>query len=201
MTAPGRQESSPGRTLRIVQKFAASAVCLLAFTNLPARAQQTQPSSTAGFEGQQVSSVEIAARPDVNLDEIRRLIQQHAGTTFSGDAMRESVAALQQTKLFTEVQVSLEPEQDGLRVLFILQPADYIGVLEFQGTGTRFPYTELLQAANIPEQSPYVPELSAQGQKGLLDYFHTRGFFAAEVTPEIHRDANHRIVNLVFHCG
>ncbi len=136
----------------------------------------------------------------MNLDEIRRLIQQHAGTTFSGDAMRESVAALQQTKLFTEVQVSLEPEQDGLRVLFILQPADYIGVLEFQGTGTRFPYTELLQAANIPEQSPYVPELSAQGQKGLLDYFHTRGFFAAEVTPEIHRDANHRIVNLVFHC-
>lgn len=200
MTALGRQDSSPGRCLRIAQKFAASAVCLFAFTNLPASAQQAQPSSTAGFEGQQVSSVEIAARPDVNLDEMRRLIQQHAGTTFSGDAMRESVVALQQTKLFTEVQVSLEPEQDGLRVLFILQPADYIGVLEFQGTGTRFPYTELLQAANIPEQSAFVPELSAQGQKGLLDYFHTRGFFAAEVTPEIHRDANHRIVNLIFHC-
>lgn len=184
---------------RCVRKLAAVFICLFSFMCGPAWAQQTQPVA-AGFEGQQVASVEIAAGPDINLEEMRKLIKQQAGTNFSSDAMRESVAALQQTHLFTEVQVSLEPEQNGLRVLFILQPADYIGVVEFPGTGTRFPYTELLQAANIPEQSPYVPELGAQGQKGLLDYFHSRGFFAAEVTPQIHRDATHRIVNLAFDC-
>ncbi len=170
------------------------------FINASLSAQQTQPSSTAGFDGQPVSSVEIAVRPNVNVDELRRLIKQQAGKPFSTDAMHESVEALQQTKLFTQVQVSLEPEQDGLRVLFILQPADYVGMIDFQGTGTRFPYTELLQAVNIPEQSPYVPELTAQGQKGLIDYLHSRGFYAAEVTPETRRDENHRIVNLIFHC-
>ena len=166
----------------------------------PLWAQQTQPNVTSGFDGQMVSRVDIAARPDVNLDELRRLIKQEAGKPFSTEAMHESVKALQDTKLFTQVQVSLEPEQDGLRVFFILQPADYIGMIDFQGTGTRFPYTELLQAVNIPEQSPYVPDLAAQGRKGLLGYFHARGFFAAEVEPEARRDENHRIVNLIFRC-
>ena len=169
------------------------------FISAPLGAQQTQP-TTAGFEGQQVSSVEIAVRPDVNVQDLRRLIKQQAAKPFSTEAMHQSVEALQQTKLFTQVQVSLEPEQDGLRVLFILQPADYVGMIDFQGTGTRFPYTELLQAVNIPEQSPYVPELAAQGQKGLLEYLHSRGFYAAEVTPEARRDENHRIVNLIFRC-
>jgi outer membrane protein insertion porin family len=173
---------------------------ILSFASAPLSAQQSQPSGTAGFEGQQVSSVEIAVRTNVNVDELRRLIKQEAGKPFSTEAMHVSVEALQQTKLFTQVQVSLEPEQEGLRVLFILQPADYVGMIDFQGTGTRFPYTELLQAANIPEQSPYFPELAAQGQKGLIAYFRTRGFFAAEVSPEIRRDENHRIVNLIFHC-
>ena len=130
-----------------------------------------------GFEGQQVSSVEIAARPDVNLDEMRRLIKQQAAKPFSAEAMHESVAALQQTHLFTQVQVSLEPEQDGLRVLFILQPADYIGMIDFQGTGTRFPYTELLQAANIPEQSPYVPDLGSARPERACSIISTRAAF------------------------
>ena len=51
--------------------------------------------------------------------------------------------------------MSLVPEETGLRVLFILQPAFYVGVLEFPGTGHRFPYTALMQATDIPEQSPY----------------------------------------------
>ena len=189
-----KSNSAPGR-------FAAILLLLVfALDCAPLWAQQTQPNVTSGFDGQPVSRVDIAARPDVNLDELRRLIKQEAGKPFSTEAMHESVAALQDTKLFTQVQVSLEPEQDGLRVLFILQPADYIGMIDFQGTGTRFPYTELLQAVNIPEQSPYVPDLAAQGQKGLLDYLHARGFFAAEVESEAHRDGNHRIVNLIFRC-
>ncbi len=163
-------------------------------------AQQMQTETYAGFEGQPVSSVEIAVRPDVNVDAMRALIQQEPGKPFSTQAMRASVAALQQTRLFTEVQVNLEPQQNGLRVLFILQPADYVGVIQFPGTGTKFAYTELLQAVNIQEQEPYVPELQARGQKGLADFLHTRGYFAASVTPEIQRDASHRIVSLIFHC-
>lgn len=148
-----------------------------------------------------MSSVEIAVRPEVKVDSMRALIQQQPGKPFSTEAMRSSVAALQQTHLFTQVQVSLEPERNGLRVLFILQPADYVGVIQFPGTGTTFAYTELLQAVNIQEQEPYVPELEARGQQGLIDFLRTRGYFAARVTPEIQRDESHHIVNLVFHCA
>jgi outer membrane protein insertion porin family len=163
-------------------------------------AQNAQPTSYAGFDGQQVSSVDVAVRPGVDPEAIGQLIKIQVGKPFSTEAMRESVQALQRTNSFSQVQVSLQPEQAGLNVLFILQPADYVGVVEFPGTGTRFPYTALLQAVNVPEQSPYFERLQTRGTKGLLDYFHKRGFFTAEVRPEIQADESHRIVNLVFHC-
>ncbi|MGA7622042.1 MAG: POTRA domain-containing protein [Candidatus Acidiferrales bacterium] len=163
-------------------------------------AQQSQPNTYAGFEGQAVSSVEMATPPSVDRDAMRKLIKQETGEPFSLADIRESVAAFQQTHLFTQVQVNVEPEQSGLRILFILQPAEYVGVVDFPGSGTRFAYTELLQAANIPEQSPFYPELQDTARKGLLTFFHKRGYFAAQVQPEIQRDDAHGIVNLIFHC-
>lgn len=164
------------------------------------KAQQLQPESYAGFDGQPVSKIDIAAAPSVSLDEMRQLIQQKVGQPFSSDAVRASVAALQQTHLFTEVQLNMEPDQNGLHLTFILQPADYVGVLQFQGIGTRFPYSSLVQAANIPEQSAYVPGLETQATQGVVDFLHTRGFFSAEVTPELQRDEPHHVVNIIFHC-
>lgn len=163
-------------------------------------AQSNQPTSYAGFDGQQVSSVDIAVREGIDINALRRLLKIEVGQPFSAQAMRESVAALQQTNSFSQVQVSLEPEQAGLHVLFILQPADYVGIIEFPGTGTRFPYTALLQAVNVPEQSPYFGSLQTRGASDLLDYFHKHGYFAADVQPAIESDESHRIVNLIFHC-
>jgi outer membrane protein insertion porin family len=177
-------------------------LCLVAslFASFAAFAQQSQPNTYAGFEGQAVSSVEMATPANVDRDAIRKLIKQEAGKPFSLADVRESAAALQQTHLFTQVQVNVEPEPSGLRILFILQPAEYVGVLSFPGTGTRFAYTELLQAANIPEQSPFFLRLQEQTKNGLLTFFHKRGYFAAQIQPEIQRDDAHRIVNLIFHC-
>jgi len=163
-------------------------------------AQQTQPTSYAGFNGQTVSAVEISARPDVDLAAMRERIEVQPGKPFAARELNESVAALQQTRLFSEVQVSLEPEQAGLRVLFILQPTDYVGVINFLGTGTKFPYTALLQAVDIPEQSPYFFGVGTKGQQGLLDYLHKEGYFAAAVQVETSRDQTHRIVNVTFRC-
>ena len=144
--------------------------------------------------------MEISARPDVDIDAMRERIEVQAGKPFSAQELKQSVAALQQTRLFSEVQVSLEPEQAGLRVLFILQPTDYVGVIEFPGAGTKFPYTALLQAVDIPEQSPYFSGLEVKGQQGLLDYLHKRGYFSADVRVEAGRDETRRVVNLIFHC-
>ncbi len=178
--------------------FVAIAVVLAAAC---AHAQQMQPSDYAGFNGQTVSKVEIAARPGVDLDAMRQLIEQKPGQPFSADAVQQSVTALQQTHLFTQVQMSMSPEESGLSLTFILQPADYVGVIEFPGAGTRFPYTTLMQAANIPQQSPYIPGLEMQAKNGLLAFLRTRGFYNAEVAAEIERDEPHHIVNIILRCS
>jgi outer membrane protein insertion porin family len=175
----------------------------LAFSPLPLRAQQAQATGQtgfAGFEGQPVSAVDIAARPDADMAGLGNMITLQQGKPFAAAAVRESVAALQKTGQFTQVQVNLEPDQTGVRVLFILQPADYVGVVQFPGTGHTFPYTALMQAVNIPEQSPFYPALETDGQKGLLAYLHKHGYFAAEVQPDIQTDEPHRIVNVIFRC-
>ena len=179
---------------------ASLAVLLICFSAIRLKAQQTQPDTNAGFEGQPVTSVVIAAASSVDLNAMRQLIKQQSGQPFSNDALRESVQALQQTQKFSQVQVSIDPEQNGIRVLFILQPADYVGTIEFPGIGTRLPYTQLLQSVSIPQQTAYFPELLEAGKNNLLNYLHKNGYFAAEVQPEIQRDEPHRVVNLIFRC-
>ena len=131
---------------------------LAAVQDLSSDSQDLQSSSNVGFEGSPVSRIDIAVRPSEDLAQIRALIRQEPGKPFSMEAIRSSVAALQQTGKFTQVQVSLEPQATGLRVLFILQPVYNVGLISFPGATKTFPYTRLLQAANVPSISSFVPD-------------------------------------------
>lgn len=157
------------------------------------------PGTYAGFEGRTVSNVDISAGPDVDPEKLRPLIKQQAGQPFSSAAIQESVNALQGTKRFTAVQVSIGFTPGGLQVLFVLQPTSYVGMLFFPGADRTIPYVELMQAANIAEQTPFYGALLPQGTKSLLAFLHKQGYFAAAVQPEIERDDAHRIVNIIFH--
>ncbi len=173
-------------------------VLLLGFFHSTAWAQDAQPETYAGFEGRTVSRVELSAGPGTNTDVFRPLIKQQEGAPFSGGAIRQSLAALQQTKSFSKVDLKVEPEQSGLRIMFILEPASYVGIITFPGSGGKFVYTRLLQAVNISEQSPFFDDLLPQGQKGLEQFLRVQGYFQAAVHAETQRDDPHRIVNLVF---
>jgi outer membrane protein insertion porin family len=163
-------------------------------------AQQNEPTSYEGFEGRNVAKVDIAATPTMSVEEFRSLIKLKAAEPFRIAAVRESVADLQKTKLFSGVQVKIEPQESGLRVLFLLEPAYYVGIVLFPGATSLFTYTRLLQTVNIPDQTPYVEDLLTRGKNSLLHLFATDGFFAASVEPQAQRDEAHRIVNIVFHC-
>ena len=75
------------------------------------------------YEGQTISSVELAGRPDVNVEEFTRSLPLHAGDAFSAAKIDQSILALERTGQFQNIQVDLRPELEGVRAIFILQPA------------------------------------------------------------------------------
>ena len=194
--------SSSSQTAPIRRLHWWTAVSLLAGLLLlcaaPAPAQKPTPATDAGFEGQKVATVDISARPQMDTTPFRNLIAQKANRPFSDAAIRRSVAALQKTKLFSQVQVKITPEMSGLRVLFLLRPAYFVGLISFPGATHTFAYPQLLQAVNIPDQSAYTDDLLQQGQKALQHFFQTQGYFLAKIRPESQTDEAHRIVNFVY---
>ena len=173
---------------------------LAAAQDLSSDSQDLQSSSNVGFEGSPVSRIDIAVRPSEDPAQIRALIRQEPGKPLSMDAIRSSVAALRQTGKFTQVQVSLEPQASGLRVLFILQPVYNVGLISFPGATKTFPYTRLLQAANVPSISSFVPDYVSDEEQRLLAFFVSEGFFAARIHARTQTDDVHRLINIIFDC-
>ncbi len=162
--------------------------------------QQTQSQSYAAFEGRTVSKIEFAVRPGENLEQLRALIRQEQGKPFSLEALRASVTALQQTGKFSQVQVSIEVEPDGLLLLFMLPPVYNVGLISFPGAEKVLSYAQLLQAVNIPLDAPFVQDQIPDKEKALLNYFAKQGYFAASVSTALRADDTHRVVNVAFEC-
>src|SRR6267154_1958919 len=193
LAASSRKRISPG-----IARFLILSLLITAFA-LAVAAQENQPSTYEGFEGRNVSQVDIAKSPVMNVEVFRPLIKLQPGKPFSMAGVRDSVAALQKTALFSQVQVKVEPEQSGVHVTFLLQPSFYVGMVYFPGAKA-FSYTRMLQAVNIPEQTPFVDELVTKGKDALLQLFQNDGYFEAKVNPDTQRDEKHLIVNLIYHC-
>src|SRR5581483_11691847 len=83
------------------------------------------------YEGLQVGSVAVVANPHLNAEQYRPLITQQAGEPFSKEKIQESIDALKRTQAFSKVDLKVEPGPDGLKLSFVLEPAYYIGMLEF----------------------------------------------------------------------
>lgn len=192
-----------GGLVHTFQSFRGYLLVFLALACPALWAQETQPASYAGFEGQQVSRIEISAGLFASTDVFRPLIKQKDHAPFSAAAIRQSVEALEQTKEFSRVRVNVLPEESGLDVQFILEPALYVGLIAFPGASSSFLYTRLLQAVNITEQSPFFNDLLPQGQKALEHFFQTEGYFRATVEPSVEKDETYKIANITYlvHLG
>lgn len=165
------------------------------------QAPQTGPATLqllSSYEGQNVTGIEIAGRPDSNTSQYAPLFVQHAGEPFSREKVDRTVAALKATGKFEEVQLQVDPEADGVRILIILEPAVSLGIFEFPGA-ERFAYSRLAQVANFPPQAPYNTGDVERDRQSLLRFFQQEGYFQAEVTPETRVDAQHGLANVIFH--
>ncbi len=149
------------------------------------------------YVGQKVTSVELAGRPELDAKDLLPLLAQKAGEPFDRNRVTQTVGALKATGKFQDVQLSVVPDVDGVRVLLILQPGLYFGIYEFSGAKS-FPHSRLLQIANYPPEGPYNEGDLARAREALTQFFQRVGYFQASVSPHIQPDAPHGIVNVQF---
>jgi outer membrane protein insertion porin family len=202
----GRQRGCVWHTVWLVCAIAFNAVCAPAQAVQTPQAsaekpQQEAASSTqflSSYEGQNVSAIEIAGRPDSTTAQFSSLFVQHEGEPFSSEKVTQTVAALRATEKFEDVQLEVDPEVNGVRVLMILQPAVYFGMFQFPGA-ERFAYTRLAEAGNFTAQSPYSADEVERDRQSLLTFLRQEGYFQAEVVAETKVDAPHALANVLFH--
>ena len=151
----------------------------------------------ASYEGQNVTAISIAGRPDLNTAQFASSFAQHPGEPFSQEKVEQTVEALKAGGKFQDVELQVEPEANGVRILLILDPAVYFGIFEFPGA-ERLSYTRLVQVSNFTAQAPYNAEDIEQDRQSLLTYLRQEGYFQADVQAATKVDEPHALANVFF---
>jgi outer membrane protein assembly factor BamA len=166
--------------------------------------QSDTPGNTAiseqilsSYEGQNVSTVDIAGQPNLSASHFASAFQQRAGEPFSKAKVDQTAAALKAAGKFQEVRIEAQPEPNGIRVLFVLEPAVYLGIYKFPGA-ERFSYSQLIQVANYPVQTPYSATEVEEDRQALLTFFRQDGYFQAQVQSDVQTDAAHAVANVAY---
>ncbi len=150
------------------------------------------------YNGQPVSAIDLVGNPHRDMEPLRPLVVQKAGQPYSQADVEASIAALQHTGLFLKVQVTVVPDPTGLRLNFLLEPAYYLGMVNFPGAIKAFSYTRLLQVVNLPDEDPYDKARVVFAQQALLDFLRHNGYFQAAVQTDSQIDDAHQLVHLNF---
>lgn len=191
-----QREAILGRSLRLA--CCRIALMLLIACTAAARASAQELPPGAYYEGQAVAAVDVIANPTLDLNELLLLSQQKANQPYSTEKIKASVAAFMSTGKFTKVDVTVEPEADGLHVTFILQPAYYIGLITFPGALGAFDYTRLLQVVDYPAGQPYQAMRAQKGAVALERFFTKEGYFECRVQTKLQLDPQYRLGNVAY---
>jgi outer membrane protein insertion porin family len=151
----------------------------------------------ASYEGQNVSSIEFAGQPDLDPARFSPAVEQKVGEAFSEQKVERTAAAIKSAGSYEEVRIRVDPESDGVRIRFVLEPAVYIGIFQFPGA-EQFPYSRLIQVANYPVQAPFDAAEIERDRNRLLNFYRQAGYFQAEVRSDVQVDQKRQIANVSF---
>jgi outer membrane protein insertion porin family len=170
-----------------------------ASTQPPAKTAPQTQQVLPTYEGQTVSSVEVAGQPNLDQAQLLASLPQKVGEKFSREKVNQSIDVLRAMGRFKDVQLQVVPDIKGVRVLLIVQPGMYFGMYRFPGAVGRFSYSRLLQIANYPPEGPYSVVDVNNATSALTKFFQRTGYFQAQVRPELQQDPPHGLVNVTFH--
>src|SRR5581483_6188689 len=195
----GKGPVVPGNLfLRLVALLLLGTSVAAAAQQSPVTSQTSPASSQIAYEGQRVSFVDLVANPHMDVEPYRHLLLQHANEPYSSAKVQRTVAALKQTGAFSKVDVQVTPEVSGVRVSFVLEPAYYIGVIEFPGAVKAFTYSRLLQVVNFPDQEAFDRNQLPRAENALLNFFQNNGYFKAKIQSETQLDDKNQLANVIF---
>lgn len=161
-------------------------------------AARAQTNNAINYEGEKVTAIDLASRPDADVEYLRSLIQQQVGEPYSNPKVQQSIAAIMATGEFSSVRVQVSPENGGLRLLFVLEPAYYLGLVQFRGAVPPLSYTRLLQVAMFSEGSPFLKRQMNDATGAMKTFLARSGYFAATINSRTEVDHDHKLVNPIF---
>jgi outer membrane protein insertion porin family len=150
------------------------------------------------YEGQNVAAIDLVANPHRDVEPLRSLLDQKPGQPYSQAKVEASIKALEGTGQFPKVQVNVIPDPAGLRLNFLLEPAYFLGIVDFPGATSQFTYTRLLQVVDLPDEDPFVKTRLGIAEQTLQEFFHRNGFFQATIHTDSQIDDAHQLVNVSF---
>jgi outer membrane protein insertion porin family len=161
-------------------------------------AQLTVQGPQSVYEGQTVGAIDLIANPHRDVEPLRSLVVQKAGEPYSQAKVEASIAALEHTGQFPKVQVNVVPDPSGVRLNFLLEPAYYLGIIDFPEAEKVFSYTRLLQVVDLPDEDPYDKARVGLAQQNLQKFLQHNGYFQASIQTDTQIDDAHQLVNLTF---
>jgi outer membrane protein insertion porin family len=170
-------------------------------TATPQQAPRTAPQVEKvlpSYEGQNVTSVELAGQPNLNPNTLLPQLPIRAGEPFSQEKVNASTAALKKLGGYQAVEVEVRPEADGVRVLLVLQPAIYFGIYRFPGAEKQFAYSRLVQIADYPPRGAYTIVDVRNAEQALETFFKRNGYFRAQIHPVVLVDKQRGLANVMF---
>ncbi len=171
---------------------------LLLSSPIAGLAQLSSTGPQSFYDGQTVTAVDLIANPHRNLGPLRASVAQKVGQPYSQADVQTSIAALQRAGGFEKVTVDVIPDISGLRLNFILEPAYYLGVVDFQGVPKSLSYVRLLQVVNLQDEDPYDQARIPVAETALVHFLQRDGFFQAQVHAEPRIDDANQLVNITF---
>lgn len=161
-------------------------------------AQRAQVGPQAAYEGQNVTAIDLIANPHRDVEPLRVYLVQKPDQPYAQKNVEATLEALRTKGGFPKVEVDVVPDISGLRLNFLLEPAYFLGVVEFPGAVQHFSYTRLLQVANLQDEDPYDQDRIPATEEALRHFFEKNGYFQAQVDFDKQIDDDHQLVNVTF---
>jgi outer membrane protein assembly factor BamA len=148
------------------------------------------------YDGQNVDAIDLIGNPHRDLQPLRAVLVQKPHEPYSQKKVEATIDALQKAGGFPKVSVQIVPNPSGLRLDFLLEPAYYLGVIDFPGAVKQFSFSRLLEVADLADEDPYDPARLPVAEEGLQKFFRSNGYFRASVHSQIQIDDDHQLVNI-----